>query len=248
MNAVFLSDAHIRGHDDPNLPPLLDFLGRLRGKVERLYILGDLFDTWFAFPRAVFAEYVPVLGALYELKRSGTRIVYVLGNHDFELGEFFTNILEAEVHDTEFVLEMDGRRALVAHGDMVDASDRGYRRLRKVLRARPTRWLGRRLPPRWIWAIAQRMSERWTGDSATGRTPLQTVFAEYAAARRREGFDPVILAHLHVPVFETSPQGTYVNLGDWTRARTFLRWDAGRLTLCRWVWPAGQEERVAGGQ
>jgi len=245
MKAVFLSDAHIRDHADPNLPPLLAFLERLAGRTERLYVVGDLFDTWFACRRAVFEEYVPLLGALERLKRSGTRIVYVTGNHDFELGHFFETILEAEIHDTQFVLEEDGRRALVAHGDMVNPRDHKYRRLRRILRARPTRWLGRNLPPAWVWRIARKLTVQCTGDEIAARMPLKEIFHQYADDLHRRGFDTVILGHLHLPQFEeiaASRAHVYVNLGDWVRWRTFLRWDDGRLELRQWDWPAGEEK------
>jgi UDP-2,3-diacylglucosamine hydrolase len=256
MKAVFLSDAHIRDHADPNLPPLLGFLEHLAGRTERLCVVGDLFDTWFAFRRAVFDEYVPLLGALETLKRSGTRIVYVTGNHDFELGSFFEQTLEAEIHDTQFVLEEDGRRAFIAHGDMVNPHDRKYRRLRRILRARPTRWLGRNLPPSWVWRIARRLARqggltvRCTGDEIAGRVPLKQIFREYAEELHRRGFDTVILGHLHLPQFEQrpaparpeSPGPTYANLGDWVRWRTFLRWEDGRLELRQWSWPEAVEK------
>jgi UDP-2,3-diacylglucosamine hydrolase len=256
MKAVFLSDAHIQDRADPNLAPLLGFLERLAGRTERLYIVGDLFDTWFAFRRAVFDEYVPLLGALETLKRSGTRIVYVTGNHDFELGSFFEQTLEAEIHDTQFVLEEDGRRAFIAHGDMVNPHDRKYRRLRRILRARPTRWLGRNLPPSWVWRIARRLARqggltvRCTGDEIAGRVPLKQIFREYAEELHRRGFDTVILGHLHLPQFEQrpaparpeSPGPTYANLGDWVRWRTFLRWEDGRLELRQWSWPEAVEK------
>lgn len=258
MKAVFLSDAHILDHADPNLPPLLGFLEHLAGRAERLYIVGDLFDTWFAFPRAVFDEYVPLLGAIERLKRSGTRIVYVTGNHDFELGDFFERFLEAEIHDTQFVLEEDGRRAFVAHGDMVNPHDRKYRRLRRILRARPVRWLGRNLPPSWVWRVAGRLSVRCTGDEVAGRVPLKEIFREYAEDLHRRGFDTVILGHLHLPQFEQRaasarldsptaaanrerPAQTYANLGDWVRWRTFLHWEEGRLELRQWSWPEAVE-------
>ena len=146
MDAIFLSDAHIRTHDDPNLPPLLAFLEHARG-TERVFIVGDLFDTWFAFKRAVFEEYVPLLGALDALRRSGTAITYITGNHDFEMGRFFTEILRADVRDTEMRLEEDGRRAFIAHGDMANPADKKYRRLRRILRSRPIRWLWQGLFP-----------------------------------------------------------------------------------------------------
>lgn len=238
-----MSDAHIRTHDDPNLPPLLAFLERNRG-VERLFILGDLFDTWFAFKRAVFDEYVPLLGALDAMRRAGTHITYVTGNHDFELGDFFHRILGAEVHDTEFTLDADGRRAFVAHGDMANPQDTKYRRMRRILRSSPMRWLGRNLPPHWVWRIGQKMTEKYTGEEIARRLPLQKIFAEYAAQKQEDGFDTVILGHLHIPVHEETsgnPARAYVNLGDWIQWRTFLRWEAGELRLRQWCWPTARE-------
>ncbi len=241
MKAVFLSDAHIRDNDDPNLPPLLSFLHYLQGRAEHLFVVGDLFDTWFGFPRAVFDEYVPLLGALHGLARAGTRITYITGNHDFEMGPFFERILHADIHDTEMSLETDGHRAFVAHGDMANPRDRKYRSLRRILRSAPIRRLGRSLPPSWVWRIAQYLTNRYTGEDVARRMPLREVFSEYAAARQRDGFDTVILGHLHIPVFETRQTDggslTYVNLGDWITWHTFLRWDDGRLELKQWGWP-----------
>jgi UDP-2,3-diacylglucosamine hydrolase len=246
MDAIFLSDAHIRTHDDPNLPPLLAFLEHARG-TERVFIVGDLFDTWFAFKRAVFEEYVPLLGALDALRRSGTAITYITGNHDFEMGRFFTEILRADVRDTEMRLEEDGRRAFIAHGDMANPADKKYRRLRRILRSRPIRWLGRNLPPAWVWAIAQHMTEHYTGEDIARRMPLAEIFRSYAGAKHADGCDTVILGHLHVPVMEETgdPARTYVNLGDWMRHRTFLRWRKGLLELRRWEWPEGRERTAS---
>lgn len=247
MNAIFLSDAHIRAHDDPNLPPLQAFFESIRG-IERIFIVGDLFDTWFGFRHKVFEEYIPLLEALVALRRAGTRLTYVTGNHDFEMGGYFTDVLQAEIHDPEMVLEADGRRAFVAHGDMANPADRKYRRMRYVLRSRPVRALGRNLPPSWVWAIAQHMTERYTGEEIARRMPLREIFRGYAASKQAEGFDTVVLGHLHLPCFEQTgdPARTYVNLGDWMNWRTFLRWEEGKLSLRQWAWPAREEREFAG--
>jgi len=247
MKAVFISDAHINDHTDPNLPALLGFLDHIKGRVDRLYVVGDLFDTWFGFPRAVFDEYVPLLGALHAVKRSGVRIVYVTGNHDFEMGHFFENILDADIHDTSAVLEEDGLRVFVAHGDMANPHDGKYRFLRKVLRARFTRWLGRRLPPSWVWRIGRMLTTRCTGEEVARRMPLQKIFNTYAAEKLRDRFDAVVLGHLHIPTFDESSDGgrqqIYINLGDWINWRTFMVWEDGRLDLKQWAWPEAEERR-----
>ncbi len=235
MKAVFFSDAHICDDRDPNLGPLLDFLDSLTGRLDRLYVVGDLFDTWFAFPRTVYSVYVPLLGALHRVRRGGVGIVYLAGNHDFEMGRFFTEVLEAEVHQTEVVVEADGLRAYVAHGDLVNPADRKYRALRRTLRAAPTRWLARHLPPSWVWRIAQGMTHRFTGEEIARRTPMKELFADFAARKLAEGHDAVVLGHSHLPAFEARAGKTYVNLGDWVSARTYLEWTDGRLALRTWT-------------
>ena len=240
MKAVFLSDAHITGHADPNLPPLLAFLETLRGRLDRLYLVGDLFDTWFAFPRAVFDTYIPLLGALDAVHRAGTKLVYVTGNHDFEMGDCFRKILDADVHDTDVEVNEDGRRAYVAHGDLANPKDKGYRRLRAILRSGLVRWLGRRLPPSWVWHAAHGLRrtcgrERWADGNGLGE-----VFSAHAAEKHKEGFDTVILGHSHEPVFEEAEGRAYVNLGDWISARTWLEWTDGALRLKQWVWPEAE--------
>lgn len=249
MQAVFLSDVHIRDHNDPNLSPLIAFLESLAGKVDRLFIVGDLFDTWFDFPRAVFSEYVPLLSALHSLRRAGTEIVYVTGNHDFEMGHYIRNILGVEVHDTEMTLEVDGRRAYVAHGDMVNAEDRNYRLLRRILRAGVTRWLAHRLGPGWIWRIGRWLSATDKGGHTEAHRSLVSMFRAYAERRFDEGFSTVVLGHLHIPAFERAGEAenahTYVNLGDWMQWRTFLRWEDGLLSMKQWAWPEGVEKDFA---
>ena len=245
MKAVFISDAHIRGHDDPNLPALIAFLEWIAGQVERVVIVGDLFHTWFGFQRVVFDEYVPLLGTLHAVRRAGTEIVYIAGNHDYEPGRYLETILGAEVYDTEMVVCEDGLRAYVAHGDLVDVANRKYRLLRRILRNPAALWLARCLPPSWIWRIGQWMSVRYSGEHSGEHHALTGVFRRYAHEKLQEGYGAVILAHLHVPAFERMGEGphetTYVNLGDWLHWRTFLRWDGGRLSLRQWEWPGGRE-------
>ena len=116
------------------------------------------------------------------------------------------------------------------------------------------------LPPAWVWWIARKLTVHCTGEEVAARMPLKEIFRDYAAAMHGQGFDTVILGHLHLPQFEEAvgrcgpdasagkctPEGgcatqTTVNLGDWQRHRTFLRWEDGRLSLRQWSWPEAEE-------
>ena len=87
----FISDAHIGAGSYIRSPrvredALIDFLHAIHKDAECLYIVGDLFDFWFEYRSVVPAHGARVLFELYHLVQSGTRIIYLPGNHDSWLG------------------------------------------------------------------------------------------------------------------------------------------------------------------
>ncbi|MRR35913.1 UDP-2,3-diacylglucosamine diphosphatase, partial [bacterium] len=98
MRAIFIADAHLRHEGDQNYRLLMEFLAGLRGAVDTLFILGDLFEFWIGYETVPFTHYLPILDRLKELAESGTEIVYLEGNHDFHMGPFFTETLGARVY------------------------------------------------------------------------------------------------------------------------------------------------------
>lgn len=93
MRAIFIADAHLRHEGDENYRLLVEFLTELRGTVDTLFILGDLFEFWIGYETVPFTHYLPILKKLQELAENGTEIVYLEGNHDFHMGPFFTKTL-----------------------------------------------------------------------------------------------------------------------------------------------------------
>ncbi|MDH4228480.1 MAG: UDP-2,3-diacylglucosamine diphosphatase [Nitrospirota bacterium] len=238
--AIFISDAHLSQPGDANYQRMLAFLGGLAdlpGGLPELFILGDFFAFWMGFA-SVPERYRPVVESLQQLSATGTRLHFVEGNHDLDLGRFFAHRLGATVHPDQAVVTLGGRRLLLAHGDLVDPSDRGYRFLRAALRSLPMKMLSRTVPPEGVLSIARRFAEnkRYTASYAAHLPPL---FSEYARGQWMEGFDGVVLGHCHHPVFEQEEavEGRrprfYVNLGDWIRHFTYLRFDGADFHLER---------------
>ena len=233
--AVFVSDVHLTTPDRKNYRRMLALLDTLSG-VPDLFILGDFFDFWFGFDRVVPAHYVPVLSALERTARAGTRIHFVEGNHDFEMGDYFTRTLGAVVHPEWGEATLDGRRLFLGHGDTIDRNDTGYLRLRRVLRSAPVRWLGHNLPPKAILWVADRLDQA-TASGSGYASHLPDLFRDFARARWAEGYDGVLLGHCHVPEYtEEAVDGRtcfYANLGDWVANYTYLTWDGEGFTLRR---------------
>ncbi len=233
MSDIFLADAHLLHPSDNNYRRLLGFLEGLRGQTRTLYILGDLFEFWIGYRHVVFAPYVPVLEALRRLRESGTGIVYVEGNHDFHLGPYFEKTLGCRILPDGGDVAIDGKRVLVVHGDLIHPGDQGYKMLRKVLRSRMLRGVGRLVPPDWAWGIA-----RWAGRQSQKKHagPERTAWAEkmlraYGKRCFSEGYDAVVTGHFHLPLFEEREGRTLVALGDWVEQFSYARWENGRFSL-----------------
>ena len=159
MRAVFFSDTHLRNGDDERCGLLLSFLRNTTRSGDHLFIVGDLFDFWFSRDGVVYPGFQPVIDELKNLKGRGVQIHLFEGNHDFYLADYFTRDLGIEVFTDTAIVTLEGINIYIAHGDMVDETDRGYRFLRSVLRSRSFYGLQKLLPLKLLWQLARLSSD-----------------------------------------------------------------------------------------
>ncbi|MCK4410282.1 MAG: UDP-2,3-diacylglucosamine diphosphatase, partial [Candidatus Eisenbacteria sp.] len=71
----FIADAHLgiegAALEEAKERDLLGFLDHLAGRASLLYLVGDIFDFWFEYPKARPTAHPAVLNALSELVGSG---------------------------------------------------------------------------------------------------------------------------------------------------------------------------------
>ncbi len=216
MRVVMLSDLHLTGLDDPNQDRLVALLDRL--EMDQLIILGDLFHHWWGFTGAVPEGYIPTCAALLRLRRRGVPILYVVGNHDFALGSFFTDTLGVEVRPAH-LRTLDGVPFYLAHGDEADTSA-GYGLTRRLLRGAPFAVLMRLLGPSAGLGLLRRLAGASRAHPAPSG-PLVEAQRRWAQARLREGAQVVVLGHSHALGETALEGGALFNLGDW---RDGARW------------------------
>jgi UDP-2,3-diacylglucosamine hydrolase len=155
--ARVIADLHLDLGDPESVAPFLEFLTGLRS-CPQLVVLGDLFDVWVGPAQMSVGEAPRVLGALAGLAHHGTQLVVVHGNRDFLLERHFAERVGATLLPDGFVARLpDGSRMLCLHGDTLCTKDKGYQRLRRVLRSRPLLWLAPRLPYWFARALARRL-------------------------------------------------------------------------------------------
>jgi len=235
MRAVFLSDAHLRSDDDEGWDLLRGFLRNTSQSGDHLFIVGDLFDFWFSRNGAVYPGFQPVIDELKDLKGRGVQIHLFEGNHDFYLADYFTGELGIEVFKDAALLQLDGKNVYIAHGDMVDKTDRGYRFLRKLLRSRFAYGLQKRLPLQLLWRLARLSSDASKEYLAKPQEGLASKMEAFALAEFAKGVDAVILGHCHLPVIKThaakGSQRYFILLGDWLTHRSYVVLEGGRFAL-----------------
>jgi UDP-2,3-diacylglucosamine hydrolase len=213
----FVSDAHIGGGSPDAEQRLFRFLESIRGRAESLHILGDLFEFWFEYGRAIPKPGFRALAELAELSRTGTRIGYLKGNHDFWFKDFWRRELGAEAAD-EMDVTLDGKRVFLAHGDTLDRA-LVPRVFRALMRSRLNGWLYSLLHPDIGIGLAQAVARASRVKSA--KPNLIEDMARFAERRLGSGFDIVVMGHSHVPELRRFNGGVYINVGDWLTHFTY---------------------------
>lgn len=244
---LFVSDVHLEGLDDPRQRVFVEWLEEKAPSLSRLVIGGDLFDLWVGFKGIGFKDvgyhhYFSVLEALRKFKKQGIEIDYIEGNHDFFLGPFFTDVLQANVFEREAIYYLNGLKVSVIHGDLLNERQTGYRCLRSFLRSVLFQAVLRTVPPSWIWRAGRRfshISRSWKKGGPWNRNEekIRSLYRELAEKKfhRNADLDVLISGHNHIPdhySFQFSGRAReYYNLGDWVKNFTYLEHREGNFSL-----------------
>jgi len=234
----FISDIHLGGQsqeqEEQKKEALFAFWDQVIQKKGTLVIIGDLFDLWFEYKHAIPKEHAETVGKLFEMRRAGVEVYFMLGNHDFWVGDFFSKDLGFKVYPDPVDLEFGGKLFHFHHGDGVAKNDVGYRILKKIFRFRPNIFLYRWFHPDLGLPLAKFIS----GSSRKYTTKKEMCFnpdyENYAREKLKQGADYVLMGHRHQPQLESWEEGIYVNTGDWLFNRSYATFDGENLELCKW--------------
>jgi len=245
MKIIFIADAHLKGTTDPNQTSLAMFIDGLWGEArpDTLVLLGDIFDFWTGFNPIVYDRHLPILESLEALFSRGVDIVYIEGNHDFNMGTFFTSTLGAEVHADNCRLSVDGKEFFIAHGDAVSMGF-GYAMWRAFLRGRLFRVIKSLLSPKTVVRVADFLSKRSRAHMSGGSEAIDSRLREFAGRTVDSGFDVVVLGHSHCPGVQSAGggeggvgvvgerRGVYANPGSWIDG-SYLVYENGEMRVER---------------
>jgi UDP-2,3-diacylglucosamine pyrophosphatase LpxH len=243
---IFLSDVHL-GTRGCKAELLADFLAC--NSCDTLYLVGDIIDGWQLQRRWYWTpDQTRVIEEILKKTESGTRVVYIPGNHDEFLRRYTGRVLDGIEIVTDAVHETaDGKKLWVLHGDVFDSvigyakwlahiGDRAYSfalalndRLHEVRRR-----IG--LP---YWSLSAYL-KRTVKNAVEYVSRYEEMVARAAAAK---GVDGVMCGHIHHAEIRRIGTILYLNDGDWVESCTALVEDArGHLEILRWATSTPQDD------
>jgi len=238
----FASDFHLgipdRATSVEREKRICNWLDTIKADAAQLYLVGDLFDTWFEYKNVVPRGYTRFMGKLAELSDSGLHIEAFTGNHDLWMLDYFQQELGIPVHHKPIVREINGTRFFIAHGDGLGPGDTGYKILKAVLRSPVSQWLYRRVHPDTGVGLAgwfSRLGPKHTADAPVKKFlgPEKEMLVQFCLETlNKEHFDYFVFGHRHIAIEYPLPQNSlYVNLGDWIQYDSYAEFDGEKLEL-----------------
>lgn len=230
VEVVVLSDLHL-GTYGCHAKEVVDYLKSIQPRI--LILNGDIIDIWNFSKRYFPKSHMQVIKEIMCLQSSGTRVIYITGNHDELLRRYSDMQLGNFQLTDKLLMEIDGQMCWIFHGDVFDATTKGSAKLLAKLGGKgyDLLILINRFVNWWLNLIGRekmslskkvkngvKKAVAWIGD-------FEQTAAELAIEK---GYDVVICGHIHQPQKKTieTDRGTvlYLNSGDWVENLTALEY------------------------
>lgn len=232
---LFISDLHL-SDERPEITALfLRFLQNDAARARALYILGDLFEVWLG-DDAVLPAYQPVIDGISALTAGGVPVYVMHGNRDFLIGDRFVELSGCRLLEDPTVIELDGKRTLLMHGDTLCTDDVEYQHFRTQVRNPDTQRQFLALPINERIALAKhyRQESRERSRSKTEEIMDVNQGAVMDIMRRHEVYQ-MIHGHTHRPAVHSFTLDNHsaqrIVLGDWYEQASILRCSLGKCGL-----------------
>lgn len=219
---------------------IVEWLDSIKDTAQEIYLVGDIFDFWFEYKRAIPRGFVRLQGKIAELSDSGIPIHFFTGNHDMWIFDYIPKELGVTLHRDNIEREFFGKKYLIGHGDGLGPGDKGYKMLKKIFNNRFCQWCFARLHPNFgIW-LASKSSQKSRGknghlDEKYHGDENEWLVVYCKEVLEKDFYSGFIFGHRHLPLEVKVGEGSnYYNLGEWINYNTYLVIDKDGVEMKEW--------------
>ncbi len=241
IDIVVISDVHL-GTYGCHAKELLTYLKSIRPK--QVILNGDIIDIW-QFSKSYWPEaHMKVVRRLLKFVTEGVPVYYLTGNHDEMLRKFTDFNLGQFQLLNKLLLNVDGKKAWIFHGDVFDVTMQHSKWLAKlgavgydslIIINSMVNWcltaLGRQK-----MSFSQKIKGR-VKEAVKFINHFEQTAADLAVDKR---YDYVICGHIHHAeirqIKATDQPGSvlYLNSGDWVESLTSLEYNQGEWSIYKY--------------
>ncbi len=238
MAIAFISDLHLTPEAPRSTLLFEQFIANACHYITQLYILGDLFEYWIGDDGGEVLGHQKVEAALRKTVDAGTEIFFLPGNRDFLIGEAFAERTGCRLMPDPVVIQPDGIRILLTHGDALCTDDTSHQAARHQMLSGKWKRMFLEQP------LHQRMQTAFTmrqeSEQNKGSNPPEIMDVNQSAVEemmRKHDVHIMIHGHTHQPAahafrLDGQLRRRYV-LGDWYDRKSVIYFEQGHLTLRR---------------
>ncbi len=249
VELVVISDVHL-GTYGCRAKELLQYLKSIQPKI--LVLNGDIIDIW-QFSKSYWPEtHTKIIRQILKFVTNGIPVYYLTGNHDEMLRRFADFDLGSFKLLNKVVLNIDGKKAWVFHGDVFDVTMQHSKWLAKLGAVGYDSLILINSLANWFLTILGRnkmsFSQRIKGkfkDAVKFINQFEQTAADLAIDKN---YDYVICGHIHqaeirqIKSSVSAKTVTYLNSGDWVESLTALEYQQGHWTIFDYQQAVFEEE------
>ncbi|WP_305821273.1 UDP-2,3-diacylglucosamine diphosphatase [Massilia brevitalea] len=216
--ALFISDLHLQESHPRTAEAFFRFLEEHGRHTRQLYLLGDIFEYWAGDDDLDTPFHARIIAALRNLADSGVALFWMAGNRDFLVGQGFADAAGLTLLQEPHVIDVNGRRIALVHGDAECTLDTRYMAFRAMVRqpAWQAQFLAMPLAQR--KAIIAGMREGSREAHTTKSYDIMDVTPEAIEALfDASGAQVLIHGHTHRPALHRHGERLRYVLPDWER-------------------------------
>ena len=239
VDLVIISDIHL-GTYGCHAKELLTYLKSIKPK--KIVLNGDIIDIW-QFSKSYWPEsHMKVLRRLMKFVSEGVPVYYLTGNHDEMLRKFADLKIGSFRLQNKLVLNLDGNKAWIFHGDVFDITMQNSKWLAKlgavgydslILLNSFVNW-GLTSIGREKMSFSKRIKARFK-DAVKFINDFENTASDLAIDK---GYKYVVCGHIHQPEMReiVTPNGQvlYLNSGDWVESLTALEYHQGNWSIYKY--------------
>ena len=220
-SSLFISDLHL-SEETPKVEQALYRLLEQKGDVDRLFLLGDIFEAWIGDDDdSVLAQ--RFADAMTRVADKGTRIYFTRGNRDFLVGLEYLKQFGAELLDDTTRVDVANQPTLLMHGDLLCTDDVDYMAFRAL--AHNPEWQAEMLAKplderRQLAQYLRTVSKEAASNKA--EDIMDVNHDAVARAIEEHQVTRLIHGHTHRPCRHPLPNAERVVLGDWNTTGWYL--------------------------